>query len=40
MGLLGMWAGFSCFPSSGDGYVVELHELQQGCEGLFGSSRC
>ena len=28
-----MWAGFSCFLSSGDGYVGELLELQQGCEG-------
>ena len=26
--------------SSGDGNVGELHELQQGCEGPFGSSRC
>ena len=25
--------------SSGDGYVEELLELQQGCEGPFGSSR-
>ena len=25
---------------SGDGYVGELLELQQGCEGPFGSSRC
>ena len=39
MGLLWMWAGLSCFLSSGDGYVGELLELQQGCEGLFGSSR-
>ena len=38
-GLLGMWAGLSCFLSSGDGYVGELLELQQGCEGPFGSSR-
>ena len=38
-GLLWMWAGLSCFLSSGDGYVGELFELQQGCEGLFGSSR-
>ena len=38
-GLLWMWAGHSCFLSSGDGYVVELLELQQGCEGPFGSSR-
>ena len=28
-----MWAGLSCFLSSGDGYVGELLELQQGCEG-------
>ena len=27
------------FLSSGDGYVGELLELQQGCEGPFGSSR-
>ena len=27
-----MWAGLSCFHSSGDGYVGELLELQQGCE--------
>ena len=39
-GLLWMWAGLSCFLSSGDGYVGELFELQQGCEGPFGSSRC
>ena len=38
-GLLLMWAGLSCFLSSGDGYVGELLELQQGCEGPFGSSR-
>ena len=38
-GLLWMWAGLSCFLSSGDGYVGELFELQQGCEGPFGSSR-
>ena len=37
-GLLWMWAGLSCFLSSGDGYVRELLELQQGCEGRFGSS--
>ena len=37
--ILWMWAGFSCFISSGDGYVGELLELQQGCEGPFGSSR-
>ena len=38
-GLLCMWAELSCFLSSGDGYVGELLELQQGCEGPFGSSR-
>ena len=38
-GLLWMWAGLSCFLSSGDGYVGELLELQHGCEGPFGSSR-
>ena len=38
-GLLWMWAGPSCFLSNGDGYVEELLELQQGCEGPFGSSR-
>ena len=38
-GLLWMWAGLSCFHSSGDGYVAELLELQQGCEGPFGNSR-
>ena len=32
-GLLWMWAGLSCFLSSGDGYVGELLEMQQGCEG-------
>ena len=37
-GLLCMWAGLSCFLSSGDGYVGELLELQQGCEGPFGIS--
>ena len=31
MGLLWMWAGLSSFLSSGDGYVGELLELQQGC---------
>ena len=31
-GFLWMWAGLSCFLSSGDGYVGELLELQQGCE--------
>ena len=39
-GLFWMWPGFSCFLSSGDGYVRELLELQQGCEEPFGSSRC
>ena len=39
-GILWMWAGLSCFLSSGDGYVGELLELQQGCEVAFGSSRC
>ena len=38
-GLLWMWAGLSYFLSSGDGYIGELVELQQGCEGPFGSSR-
>ena len=38
-GLLWMWAGLSCFLSSGDGYIGELLELQQGCEGPFGNSR-
>ena len=38
-GLLWMWAGLSCFLSSGDGYVRELLEMQPGCEGAFGSSR-
>ena len=37
-GLLWKWAGLECFLSSGDGYVGELLELQQGCEGPFGSS--
>ena len=36
---LWMWVGLSCFNSSGDGYVGEILELQQGCEGPFGSSR-
>ena len=30
MGLFWMWAGLSCFLSSGDGYVGELLDLQQG----------
>ena len=38
-GLLWMWAELSCFLLSADGYVGELLELQQGCEGPFGSSR-
>ena len=38
-GLLWMWAGLWCFFSSGDEYVGELLELQQGCEGSFGSSK-
>ena len=38
-GLLWMWAELSCFLSSGDGYIGDLLELQQGCEGPFGSSR-
>ena len=37
--LLWMWAGLSCFLSSVVGYLGELLELQQGCEGPFGSSR-
>ena len=28
--LLCMWAGLSCFLSSGDGYVGEILDLQQG----------
>ena len=38
-GLRWMWAGLSFFLSTGDGYVGELVELQQGCERPFGSSR-
>ena len=38
-GLLWMWVGLSYFLSSGDGYVGEILELQQGCEGPIGSSR-
>ena len=38
MGLLWMWGELSCFLSIGAGYVGELLELQQGCEGPFGSS--
>ena len=37
--LLWMWPGPSCFLYSGDGDVGELLNLQQGCEGPFGSSR-
>ena len=36
--LFWMWAGPTCFLSCGEGYVAELLELQQGCEGPFGSS--
>ena len=36
--LLWMWAELACFLSSGIGYVGELLELQQGFEGLLGSS--
>ena len=39
-GLLWIWAGLSCFLWIGDGNVGELLELQQGCEGPFGKSRC
>ena len=38
-GLLWMKAGCSVFLSSGDGNVEDVLELQQGCEGPFGSSR-
>ena len=34
-----MWVGPTCFLSSGEGYLGELLELQQGCQGPFGSSR-
>ena len=37
-GLLFMLAGPLVILSSGDGYVGELLELQQGCEGPFPSS--
>ena len=37
--LLWMWAGPTCFLSSGDGYVGEHLELQQACERPFGSPR-
>ena len=32
--------GILVLPLVGDGYVGGLLELQQGCEGPFGSSRC
>ena len=38
-GLLWIRAEPSCFVSSGDGYIGGIPELQQGCEGPFGSSR-
>ena len=38
-GLLWIWAGPLCILPSGDGYVAELLELHQGCEGPFGSFR-
>ena len=38
-GFFWMWAGLWCFLSSGDRYVGELLELQQGFEGPFGGSR-
>ena len=38
-GPLSMWAGPSCFLLSGDGYVGELLELQQGCTGPFAIPR-
>ena len=38
-GLLWMWAGPFCFLSSAYGYIGELLELQQGCEGSYGSSK-
>ena len=38
-GLLWMCAGLSCFLSSEHGYVGELLDVQQGCEGPFGISR-
>ena len=34
-GLLWLWAAPSSVLSSGDGYVGELLELQQGCEDLW-----
>ena len=38
-GLNWMWAGHSCFLSSGNGYVGELLELQKECEGRFVTSK-
>ena len=38
-GLPWMCAGPSCFLSSGDGYVGELLELHQVCQGAFRGSR-
>ena len=38
-GFLWIWAVLSCFLLSGGGYVGELLELHQGCEGPFGHSR-
>ena len=38
-GPLWMFTVLSCFLLSGDRYVGELLELQQGCEEPFGSSR-
>ena len=38
-GLRWIWAGPSSFLSSGYGYVGELLDLQQRCEGPFGSSK-
>ena len=34
-GLLWMWAGLSCFLSSGDGYVRELLECSKGVKDPF-----
>ena len=39
MGLFWMWAGLSCFLSSGDGYVGELLELQQVLSTSYGDLR-
>ena len=36
-GLLWIWPGPACFLSSEDGFVGELLELQQVCEGPFES---